>query len=599
MERCLIPLVAVTCILLAGSHAAVLQSSTILASETEARDGGHARGGAGDWARTESHAGVASPRDRSLAAADAAGASTAAAEIATAATTASLTSSATRRALAALPSSLTNGSASATFPSAAFAAWCAADSACAAADAGGGLALRLLHHADAAAVAAVTSSTINWPSPFSGAGVSNISLVSGLVELQLAGLASKQDAAICAAASPCVAQLSIPLTSAADPSLSFVCLRLEPTLAGSSYQAAGYPPGSDGTAISGIILNGALRCNTTKFGRHVIMQYRQAPLTPPPPPSSPPPPSGPLLNATGAKYTSDVQLEMTLAASLSFDALKADGALLSSLTSSLTSTLTSSLGGLVPAMLLLSSVTNSTGRIVKISRYGASPLTAISIQFRLVVPAGATEGQISALKQLVATSTPVLFTGSPYTPYFIGPASVVVLAPEHDDALSSGAIVALTLGCLVAGSLLALAAYGLYRWRAYAAILPKKPDGEYDTYGELLVKPRKGTHRQSIKDQRIAPDPAAPAAHPAPSSNEGGAAVPPPWNGADAPPPPPPLAVPAPAAGPAGGGPSSTAVPVGEDTRDARYGAPSTRAAAGGAGLRAHAELGSARMAWS
>ncbi len=75
--------------------------------------------------------------------------------------------------------------------------------------------------------------------------------------------------------------------------------------AGGSYQAYGYPPGSDGTATVGIIFNNALRCNTTKFGKHIIMQYNKQALVPPSQPVSSPPPNAPPpapLNATGVRY---------------------------------------------------------------------------------------------------------------------------------------------------------------------------------------------------------------------------------------------------------------------------------------------------------
>lgn len=100
-----------------------------------------------------------------------------------------------RRALAATyPSLVANGSASATFPSAAFGAWCAADVACAAA---GSLNLTLLHSTDAASVAAITSGVLNWPSPLSAAAGSGVvvtgqALVSGVVELQLEAYAAKK-----------------------------------------------------------------------------------------------------------------------------------------------------------------------------------------------------------------------------------------------------------------------------------------------------------------------------------------------------------------------------------------------------------------------
>ncbi len=67
----------------------------------------------------------------------------------------------------------------------------------------------------------------------------------------------------------------------------------------------GYPPGSDGTTTAGVIFKKALRCNTTKFGKHLIMQYSEAALVPPSQPVSSPPPCAPPpahLNATGVRY---------------------------------------------------------------------------------------------------------------------------------------------------------------------------------------------------------------------------------------------------------------------------------------------------------
>lgn len=83
------------------------------------------------------------------------------------------------------------------------------------------------------------------------------------------------------------------------------CLLAYLRAAGGSYQAYGYPPGSDGTTTVGIIFNNALRCNTTKFGKHIIMQYTKQVLVPPSQPVSSPPPNAPPpapLNATGVRY---------------------------------------------------------------------------------------------------------------------------------------------------------------------------------------------------------------------------------------------------------------------------------------------------------
>ncbi|GFR49379.1 hypothetical protein Agub_g11404 [Astrephomene gubernaculifera] len=399
-----------------------------------------------------------------------------------------------RQLLATLPSSATNGSASAAFPASAFATWCSSNAACAAA---GNLGLSLLYHTN---TSEITASTLNWPNVFFGAGVSSLQLISGVVELQLSGFPAKQDQLICSSSSPCVAQLAIPVSSTADVTRSFVCIRLEPSVIGGYYQAYGYPPGSDGTVISGIPVNNVLKCNTTKFGKHIIMQYKQSALVPPSPPVPPPPPPPPPLNTTGAKLTSDTQLKMLISMSLGFDTLKANETLLSSLTSSLESSLTTSLGAMVPALLLLSSETNSTGSIYKISRDTTNTKTVVSVDIRVVVPAGATESQVSALEKLLAENTTAVFSGSPYSSYLLGPASVSVVTSET-STLSDGAVVAITLCTLLALALLIGGIYALVKWRQHEAILPKKPTGDWDAYGSAVVQPRSTAYRRREKEK--------------------------------------------------------------------------------------------------
>ncbi|KAG2423919.1 hypothetical protein HYH02_015258 [Chlamydomonas schloesseri] len=453
-----------------------------------------------------------------------------------------------RRALAAAvyPSSATNGSASATFPSAAFGAWCAADAACAAA---GSLNLTLLHYTDAASVAAITDAVLNWPSPLSAAAGSGLSvtgqaLVSGVVELQLEAYPAKQNMPICSAASgsgSCAATLTIPLTSGAvDVTKSTACIRLEPTILGTGYQAVGYPTGgTDGTAVVGIIINNQLRCNTTKFGKHVIMQYRQTAAVPPSPPAtSPPPPPAPPppLNATGAVLTSEVQLKVKLVVGVSFDDLKASNSTLAQLKSSLESSLVSSLNSQVPALLLFSRslASASSGTITRISRYEGATTTAVTVEFVIRVPAGATEAQVSALMSYLTSNTNSIFAGSLYASKFMGPAAVTRVVADDGAGISVGGAVGIALGCLAAFVLLLGGAYGLYRYRAYQALLPKRPDGDWDEYGLEVVQPRGKSDsssggRAARRERRAKPSAVVPM------ESEAAAVVPPPWAGANAP----------------------------------------------------------------
>ncbi|KAG2435395.1 hypothetical protein HXX76_007467 [Chlamydomonas incerta] len=448
---------------------------------------------------------------------------------------------AARRALAGTyPSLVANGSASATFPAAAFGAWCAADSACAAA---GSLNLSLLHTTDAASVAAITSAVLNWPSPLSAASGSGVlvtgqALVSGVVELQLEAYAAKKDAPICSAASgagACSAQLVIPLLSGAvDVTKSTACIRLEPTILGSGYQAVGYPTnGTDGTAVVGIITNNALRCNTTKFGKHLVMQYKQTSAVPPSPPAatSPPPPAPPPpLNATGAVLTSEVELKVEVVVGVSFDDLAASNDTLTQLKTSLESSLAASLDSAVPALLLLSRglASASSGTISRISRYSGAKETAVTVQFVIRVPAGATEAQISALVALLTTNTTAIFSGSVYTSKFMGPAAVTRVVAEDGGGISVGGAVGIALGCLAGLVLLLGGGYAAYRFRAYQALLPKRPDGDWDEYGVAVVQPRKDKDR-AARRERSKPSAVVPV------ESEAAAVVPPPWAGANAP----------------------------------------------------------------
>ncbi len=139
-----------------------------------------------------------------------------------------------------IPSSVSSGTASALFPNASFASWCTSDAACAAAvSSGSTFSLSLTHITN---TAPITSVTLNWPNVFPADGVSSLTLVSGVVELQLydstGSYTAKQDQAICSssgtstATGACSAQLVMPLRSAMDATKSFVCLRLEPTILG-------------------------------------------------------------------------------------------------------------------------------------------------------------------------------------------------------------------------------------------------------------------------------------------------------------------------------------------------------------------------------
>ena len=122
------------------------------------------------------------------------------------------------------PTTSTNGSASATFPDAAFGTWCASNAAC---TAEGNLTLYLKQWTDASPF---TSVTVGWPNVFSGPGVSGLQLASaGVVQIQFNGYAAKADQLICDASTSCAATLTIPLAAGIDVTKSFVCMRLEPT----------------------------------------------------------------------------------------------------------------------------------------------------------------------------------------------------------------------------------------------------------------------------------------------------------------------------------------------------------------------------------
>ncbi|GIL53240.1 hypothetical protein Vafri_8897 [Volvox africanus] len=388
-------------------------------------------------------------------------------------------------------SSISNGSASATFLDDAFAIWCASDATCAAASSTP--MLSLAYYTD---TSPFTSITLNWPNVFSGAGVSSLQLVSGVVELQLANYTTKQDQVICDNVTSCTAQLSIPLNSSADLTQSFVCLRLEPSVTGNSYQAYGYPPGSYGTSIESTAVNGAMHCNTTRFGKHVIMQYKQSAVMPPSPPSPPSPPPSPPLSTVGETYTSNVTLKMTVLVSLGFDKLAANATLLSELTSTLESALASSITSASNSMLQLPATSNISSSIRKISRASNQSTEAVSVEFRLVVPAGATTGQVQALMQLLSTNTTGVFSDSPYISYFTASANVSYISSSSSSGLSTRAIIAIAVCCAVATLLLIAVAYGIYRWRTYTAILPKKPDGPWDVTGVAAMPSRTGRRRK-------------------------------------------------------------------------------------------------------
>lgn len=85
-----------------------------------------------------------------------------------------------------------------------------------------------------------------------------------------------------------------------------------------SYTAVGFPPGTAGTSIIGVILNSRLGCSTQRFGRHVIVQFtRLRPPAPPPAPVPPtPPPPPPSLGAVksitpGEAHTPHVHVHTT------------------------------------------------------------------------------------------------------------------------------------------------------------------------------------------------------------------------------------------------------------------------------------------------
>ncbi|GLI59747.1 hypothetical protein VaNZ11_001697 [Volvox africanus] len=408
-------------------------------------------------------------------------------------------------------STISNGSASATFLDDAFATWCASDATCAAV--GSTPKLSLAYYTN---TSPFTSITLNWPNIFSGAGVSSLQLISGVVEIQLANYTTKQDQVICDNVTSCTAQLTIPLNSSADLTQSFVCLRLEPSVTGNSYQAYGYPPGSYGTSLESTAVNGAMRCNTTRFGKHVIMQYKQSAVMPPSPPSPPSPPPSPPLSTVGETYTSDVALKMTVLLSLGFDKLAANATLLSGLTSSLESSLVSSITSASNSMLLLPATSNISRGIRKISRASNQSTEAVSVEFRLLVPAGATTGQVQALMQLLSTNTSGVFSDSPYISYFTAAANVSYISSSSSSGLSTRAIIAIAVCCAVATLLLIAAVYGIYRWRTYTAILPKKPDGPWDVTGVAATLARTGRRRKVQQAQLDATPDAAVGLPPSP-----------------------------------------------------------------------------------
>ncbi|KAG2488278.1 hypothetical protein HYH03_013128 [Edaphochlamys debaryana] len=399
-----------------------------------------------------------------------------------------------RSLLASVPSSQTNGSAAVAFPSSRFADWCATDAACAAAPS---LSLALLHERD---VSAVTASTLNWPNVLSGTDASSPALASdGLVELQLPDLPGRRDADLCGgAAVPCTATLTIPMlsTGAAGAGRAYVCMRLEPTVLGTSYQAFGYPPGSNGTAVlDAIPVNGAMRCSTTRFGKHIIMSYTRGPVPPPSPPAaSPPPPSPPppLINETGLVYEDDVRLRLETVVAVGFPALAANDSLVAHLTASLDAALAQALGVALPRQLLLTRAAGA--ELLLISRFSfpedpGPSNTSVTLAWRVVVPAPVTEGQVQALKEAVRTNYTAMFANTSYASRILGVTIAPEVPPTKSKPLSGAEVAGVALAAVIAFELLVLAVVLCVRRSRRNKLLPPEPQGPWDKYGKEVVAP--------------------------------------------------------------------------------------------------------------
>mmetsp|Transcript_23163 Transcript_23163/g.41026 ORF Transcript_23163/g.41026 Transcript_23163/m.41026 type:complete len:416 (-) Transcript_23163:85-1332(-) len=373
-----------------------------------------------------------------------------------------------------------NETACVSFPNSPFSTYCQGDSTCSTLTS---LNLSVNYYINESS--AIESLIDSWPTEVRNGSVT-ITRISDFLEFQLDSLPSKKDDIICNSTISCVATLTIPLLSNYLSSKPSVCLRLNPDSSGSRYYTAlGYPPKSNGTSISSIMVANNATCYSSYFGKHAIYQYSIIVNPPPPSPPSlpppqagrpPPPPSSVFVSLAGynffyfeAKFSTD------------FDEVKSNFTLLSDLKSNVASTLATNLAAIMPS--LFTTTTNfsssSSSSVVqpayeRIEIYSVSRGSTI-VLFRIwILNSTSTSVQSSLMSQL-RDNTSALFMGSTYYSALNTSYVKVIGLPWEERKTRS-----LTLGIAISVPLIVVIGIVLLglKYQVYQEVLPKPLEKE-------------------------------------------------------------------------------------------------------------------------